>query len=58
MARSQTETRYQERNKQVEAKEHPQKIKEVECVVFVPATPGLKLRDLLQKKVDELSEML
>ena len=33
-------------------------MKVTECVVFVPATPGSKLRDILQRKDDELSEML
>ena len=34
------------------------KVREVECVVFVPATPGSKLRDTLQKNDDNLSKAL
>ena len=31
------------------------KVREVECVVFVPATPGTRLRDTLQKNNDCLN---
>ena len=34
------------------------KVREVECVVFVPATPGSRLRDTLQKEDDNMSQAL
>ena len=34
------------------------KVKEVECIVFVPSTPGSKLMDLLQKGDNMMSEAL
>ena len=34
------------------------RVNEIECVVFVPATPGSKLRDILQRCDDQLSETL
>ena len=36
----------------------PGAVKEVECVVFVPATPGSKLRDILQEKDNTISEIM
>ena len=38
--------------------EYQGKVKEVECVVFVPATPGSKLMNLLQKGDNLMSETL
>ena len=34
------------------------KVREMECVVFVPATPGSRLRDTLQKEDDNMSQAL
>ena len=34
------------------------RVKEIECVVFVPATPGSRLRDTIQKLDDQLSETM
>ena len=34
------------------------KVKEVECVVFVPSTHGSRLRDILQEKDDQISTMM
>ena len=34
------------------------RVKEINCVVFVPATPGSKLRDMFKQRDDSLSETL
>ena len=34
------------------------KTKDIECVVFVPGTPGTKLRDPLQDRDDKISEVM
>ena len=34
------------------------KVKEIECVVFVTATPGSKLRDMLQERDNQMAEIV